>query len=237
MARATDTRERMLHAAAEMLARGGRDAVSTRAVSAAAGVTAPTLYRLFGDKEGLLDALADYGFQRYLADKRTLLTDDPVADLCSTWHLHVEFGLSNPAVYGLMFGSTPSPEGNRAGQAARDMLREIISRVAASGRLSVPPEQAEQLFYATGVGVTLTLIATPPGRRDPRFATTALDHLLRATTTDAEPAAPAPDVALRAAALREALRHDKGDDEILTGNERALLADWLDRLAAGSPRG
>ncbi|SDK08685.1 WHG domain-containing protein [Nonomuraea maritima] len=225
-----DTRERMLRAAAAMLAVGGRDAVSTRAVSAAAGVTAPTLYRLFGDKEGLLDAVAAHGFRRYLADKQTVTTDDPVTDLRGTWHLHVNFGLSNPAVYTLMFGGTPSPEGGRAGREALGLLRRIVSRVAASGRLRVSVDQATQLFYATGVGVTLTLIATPPAERDPQLATTALDHLVRAATTDAEPAARIPEVALRAAALREALRQDGAIGDVLTSAEHALLGDWLDRL-------
>jgi AcrR family transcriptional regulator len=229
-----DTRERMLHAAADMLARGGRDAVSTRAVSAAAGVTAPTLYRLFGDKEGLLHALANYGFQQYLAEKQTVVTDDPVADLRRTWQVHVNFGLSHPAIYVLMFGGTPSPAGNRAGREAFAMLRDIVSRIAAHGRLRVSVDQATQLLYATGVGVTLMLIATPPAGRDLELASAALDHLLRVTTTDAEPAAGVPSVALRAVALREALRHDD-QGNTLTTNEQALLADWLDRLAAGNP--
>jgi AcrR family transcriptional regulator len=36
--------------------------VSTRAVSAAARVQAPTICRIFGDKRGLLDAVARYCF-------------------------------------------------------------------------------------------------------------------------------------------------------------------------------
>jgi AcrR family transcriptional regulator len=78
---ASTTRERVLRAAADLLAEGGRDAVSTRAVSAAAGVQAPTLYRLFGDKEGLLQAVAAHGFAEYLSDKHALAeTDDPIDD-------------------------------------------------------------------------------------------------------------------------------------------------------------
>jgi AcrR family transcriptional regulator len=46
---------------------GGPDAVSTWAVSAAAGVQPPVIYRLFGDKNGLLDAVASYGFESYLS--------------------------------------------------------------------------------------------------------------------------------------------------------------------------
>src|SRR6185436_1264125 len=42
--RATDQRTRIVRAAADLLVRGGQAAVSTRAVSAAAGVQAPALY-------------------------------------------------------------------------------------------------------------------------------------------------------------------------------------------------
>jgi len=43
-----DTRERILTAAARMVAGAGVDALTTRAVAAAAGCQAPTIYRLFG---------------------------------------------------------------------------------------------------------------------------------------------------------------------------------------------
>jgi AcrR family transcriptional regulator len=61
-----EVRARILAAAAALIADGGRDALTTRAVSAAAGVQAPTIYRLFGDKSGLLDAVAELGFAAYL---------------------------------------------------------------------------------------------------------------------------------------------------------------------------
>ncbi len=38
----------------------------------------PVLYRLFGDKAGLLSALVDHGFDRYVQRKQALATtDDP----------------------------------------------------------------------------------------------------------------------------------------------------------------
>ena len=55
-----------------LLAAGGRDAVSTRAVAAAAGTQAPTIYRLFGDKDGLLAAVVDFGWAAFLDRKRTV---------------------------------------------------------------------------------------------------------------------------------------------------------------------
>jgi len=56
--RRTDGGQRIVRAAAELLTKGGLDAVSTRAVSAAAGVQPPAIYRRFGDMQGLLDAAA-----------------------------------------------------------------------------------------------------------------------------------------------------------------------------------
>src|ERR1051325_6719234 len=97
---------RILQAAADLLQEQGPAAISTRAVATAAGVQTPTLYRLFGDKDGLLDALASYVFESYLAEKRALEPSaDAIADIRRGWDIHVEFGLRNPAFYALMYGN------------------------------------------------------------------------------------------------------------------------------------
>lgn len=78
----------------------GPRAVTTRGVAEAAGVQAPTIYRLFGDKDGLLDAVAEHQPARYVADKSlSEQSDDPVADLHAAWRRHVDFGLDNPALF------------------------------------------------------------------------------------------------------------------------------------------
>src|SRR5215469_10985172 len=101
---AASAAERMLRAAADLLQTGGIEAISTRAVAAAAGVQPPTIYRLFGDKQGLLDAVAAHGFASYLATKTTReSTGDPVEDLRAGWDEHVELGLAKPALYRLMY--------------------------------------------------------------------------------------------------------------------------------------
>lgn len=226
-----DTRERLVRAAADLLVEGGRDALSTRAVSAAAGVQAPTLYRLFGDKDGLLDAVATYGFASYLADKHALgESDDPVDDLRRGWDLHVEFGLSCPAFYLLMYGE---PRVREARQEADAMLRRIVERVAAAGRLRVTVDRATQLVHATGMGVILSLIATPAEQRDLGLITAAREFVLSAITTD-KPADTGSDIPSRAIALSAALREQPSP--ALSPAERLLLAEWLDRVAASSLR-
>src|SRR3984885_9548464 len=86
-------RQRVIEAAIELLTREGRDAVTTRRVAVAAGLQPPAIYRLFGDKDGLLDARAEYGFARFLAAKHVDPDPaDPIADLKAGWDLAVEFG-------------------------------------------------------------------------------------------------------------------------------------------------
>jgi AcrR family transcriptional regulator len=229
----SDARERILAAAAALVADGGVEAASTRAVAAAAGVQAPTLYRLFGDKQGLLDAVATRGFEEYLAGKHALLaSDDPVADLGAGWDLHVEFGLSHPGLYTLMYGIPGRGREIPAAREAAGKLRELLGRVARAGRLRVPIEAAAQLADAVAVGVTLALIATPEAERDPELSPRARDMVQAAILTPADgadPGATAPPLAAHALALAAAL---EDRPELLGPAETALLRQWLERLAA-----
>src|SRR6204780_613444 len=89
------TRAQLVEVAAHLLATDGPDAVTTRSVALAAGVQAPTIYRLFGDKNGLLDAVVVHGFASYVEQKHLDLDADPVESLRAGWELHVGFGLAN----------------------------------------------------------------------------------------------------------------------------------------------
>ena len=143
-----------------LLAKGGRDALTTRAVAKAARVQPPILYRLFGDKTGLLNAVADYGFGLYMERKRpSAVATDPVESLQAGWKLHVEFGLSHPELYLLMYAD-PHPE-IKTGAAVRshEVLRDHMQLVAAAGRLRIGEERAAQLFHAAASGIVMTLLS------------------------------------------------------------------------------
>ncbi len=224
-------RERIIAAASRLLTDGGPDAVSTRAVSATAGVQPPVIYRLFGDKQGLLDAVAARGFAAYLASKTAAdPTDDPVQDLRTGWDLHVGLGLANPALYVLMYGQPhPGAGPSPAAAAAFDLLAKNIRRVAEAGRLRVPEDRAAALVHAAGSGTTLTLIATPADRRDLELSITAREAVIAAITA-AVPAAPSAGPAAAAVTLRALLPHA----DSLTEAERGLMREWLDRMARSS---
>jgi AcrR family transcriptional regulator len=222
-----EARARIVAAAAGLLASGGRDALTTRAVAAAAGVQAPTIYRLFGDKDGLLDALAEHGFAAYLAEKKVREPGpDPVEDLRAGWDLHVGFGLANPALYSLMYGDPRPGVRAPAAAAAHRILTGHIRRLAVAGRLRVSERKAADLVHASGCGTVFTLLAMPEDGRDPDLPEAAREAVIAAITTGS-PALESPGPASAAIALRAVLP----DATALTGGERRLLEEWLDRLA------
>ncbi|MXG90273.1 TetR/AcrR family transcriptional regulator [Nocardioides flavescens] len=221
------TAERIVREATRLLAAGGREAVSTRAVAAAAGVQAPTIYRLFGDKQGLLDAVAQQGYADYVADKLTrAASDDPVEDLRRGWQLHLEFAVANPALYVLMTEPRLGDPGAVVA-AGVDFLRAIIRRIAEQGRLAVPEEHALLLFRAGGHGATLMVLEAPDRAVALAVAEQVREATIGALTTDA-PVTPGPGPAGAAIALRAQV----DDVTALNPAERTLLVDWLDRIAA-----
>ena len=234
--RTTDVRKRILRAAAELLARGGREAVSTRAVSAAAGVQPPTIYRQFSDMRGLLDAVTRETLAAYVRETATPEpAADPVEELRRGWDLHVAFGLANPAVYALAHGD-PTATTNAAARDSEAILHGLLVRIAQAGRLRVSVPHAERLMVAAGTGTTFALIATPPGARDPRLSAAMREAMIAAITLAPTSSGGAPDgtppgpgrVAARAVALRAVLAEGPG---VLSPAERQLLDEWLDRLA------
>ena len=219
------TRTQLIEVATGLLAEGGPAAVTTRSVALAAGVQAPTIYRLFGDKLGLLRAVVAHGLRTYVEAKRPDPAADPVEDLRAGWELHVGFGLAQPALFRLMHVALSSEEGRTAFDEGLDVLRGRVRRIAAAGRLRVGERRAVELIGAAGTGVVLSLIDRPEADRDPGLADAAWDALAAALLTEAPAVDPGP--AAAAVALRAALPDLAG----FSAAERALLADWLDRIA------
>lgn len=222
-------RQRVIEAAADLLAREGRDAVTTRAVAVAAGLQPPAIYRLFGDKDGLLEAVAEHGFTQFLAAKHVdPAPRDPLEDLRAGWDLAVEFGLDNPALYSLMY-SEPTEPTSAAFQAGMEILRGRIRRLAVGGWLRVDEELAAMIIHATGRGAVLTWLSLPEDRRDPALLTTLRESMVAAVTHQ-EPAVRSAGPAGAARALRAALP----DQTTLSPAEQQLLREWLDRLASAN---
>ena len=104
-----DLRELILRSAIAILTTMGRESLTARSISEAVGIQTPTLYRIFGDMRGLLDAIAEYGFVNAFNKKKAHRQSlDPIEDLRALWDLHIVFGLENPVIYSLMRGDPAS---------------------------------------------------------------------------------------------------------------------------------
>ncbi|UMG94403.1 TetR/AcrR family transcriptional regulator [Nocardioides sp. TF02-7] len=164
MAVKASTRDRLLFAGAELLqaAKGGD--VSTRAITDAAGVQAPTLYHHFGSKQGLLDEVVSHGFRRFLEENEPALTGDPVAAVARAWDTHVRFGVEHPAFYAHLYARVEP--GYRCGVVSQVelMLLSALERVA--DRLSAPPAEAAKAILAASSGVVITMIGELDGEPD-----------------------------------------------------------------------
>jgi AcrR family transcriptional regulator len=225
-------RARILDAAARLVAGGGVAALTTRAVAAEAAVQAPTLYRLFGDKRGLLDAVAEHGLAAFVARKSGAAPHpDPVQDLRDAWDAYVAFGLGNPAVFAIINevgrAGPPSP----AAAAGLAVLAERVRRIARAGRLRMPERRAVALIHAAGSGTVATLLSVPEAERDPELSRTARETVLAAVAGAARDTAP-DDAAAFAVGLRAHLDVIDG----LSAGEALLLRELLERIAAGGGR-
>jgi AcrR family transcriptional regulator len=224
-----DVRTRVVEAALKLLNDGGREAMTTRAVTEAAGIQAPTLYRLFGDKQGLVDAVADYGYQLAYNEKSQRAHDpDPVQSMREGWEFLTRFGLEHPMLFALMF-SDPRPGGSPVLRKVYRLLEDLTHRLAVAGRLKVTEKDATDLVFAVSHGVVLALISMPEEQRDLRLSTNACEAVIGAITTDAAPGGGAGGGGAVTAAI--ALQASLPQVGSLSAGERLLLSELLERIS------
>ena len=222
-----DVRSRILEAATRLITSGGVAALTTRAVAAEAAVQAPTLYRLFGDKRGLLDAVAEHGLAAFVAQKVGAPPHpDPVQELRDAWDAYITFGLSNPAVFAIINEVGRSGPPSPAATAGISVLEARVKRIAHAGRLRLPESRAVALIHAAGTGVVATLLAVPPHERDQDLPVTAREAVFAAVLNDAAASA---DNSLSSLAV--GLRAHLDVIDIFSPGEALLMRELLERIA------
>lgn len=225
----TDTlRARILLAASKLISSNGPDAATTRAVAAAADVQAPAIYRIFGDKRGLLDAVTEHGLATYVAEKSTREPhEDPVEDLRLGWDIHVSFGLAHPGLFSIMSSDSGAQIPSPAVSAGTQLLQRRVNRIAQAGRLKVDEDRAVALLHSTCVGTVLALLRQPQDQRDLSLSKAAREAVLAAITAETT-SDECPEVA---AALTLGAFLD--DNDVLSPGEKHLLSELLERIVEG----
>ncbi|MFF2429572.1 TetR/AcrR family transcriptional regulator [Streptomyces mirabilis] len=247
----SSTKARILEVAAELVANSPDGDVSTRAVCEAAGVGAPALYRHFGDKEGLLSAVVDHGYEKYLTTKRSRRPGtDPIQDLRDGWDTHTDFALRNPNLYRLMNSPAMRTPPTAALESHR-ILTADLRRAAEQGKLRLAPELAAQMIMSANVGVSLMLVSRPTTFTDETLSRRIRDAVHAVVFT---PEAMGPETTSADDGETGAEDEEAGAEEVLpatathlaallrrtprpdfTPGESALLGEWLDRLSNTTP--
>jgi AcrR family transcriptional regulator len=236
-------RSRIIETAAGLLAQSADVDVSTRAICDAAGVTAPTLYHHFGDKDGLLAAVVDFGWAAFLETKLAVaaVVHDHVADdIRAGWDNHLEFARENPSFYKLMWSPAVAASSS-AVREAYQMLYDRLQLGAGRGQLRMSAEAASRMVLSATTGAALSLISQPDLYGDGTFATQLREAVIAWITVPPGTRSPAhdpereaePAIASAAVTLSSRLT---AEDTPLTGPEMALMQQWLTTLAdAPSP--
>lgn len=155
---AATTQRRILGVVEKLLAQGGEDAVSIREICLRAGVTAPTIYHHFGDKQSLVDRVIDDCFSEFDRSlTRSRMPDDPVEALRAGFDRYVAYGLRHPSHYRLIFQHRAARP-TRAGVASYEKLRGAVARIAEAGRLRTTVNEGAFAFWSTAHGITSLLI-------------------------------------------------------------------------------
>jgi AcrR family transcriptional regulator len=91
-------------AARRLLEKEGCEAVTMRRVANAVGITPMALYRHYSDRSGLLNALADSGFEELAASlTNSRLLGNLTKRLIKVFDIFLEHALQNPRLFELMF--------------------------------------------------------------------------------------------------------------------------------------
>jgi AcrR family transcriptional regulator len=107
-----DLRAALIKAGEAVLAETGVNGFSLRSVAKSVGVSHSAPAHHFGDAKGLLDALATEGFRRFLAAMQLRQAAEPSKDprlqLLASSQGYLDFAISSPALFRLMFATDMS---------------------------------------------------------------------------------------------------------------------------------
>ncbi|MEV5714727.1 TetR/AcrR family transcriptional regulator [Amycolatopsis mediterranei] len=156
----------LLDEAQRVLREKGVDGLSLRDLAREAGVSHAAPRWHFPDRQALLDALAEAGFERLATEARSVLDrgeHDSEARLHAVASAYLEFAVRDAALLELMFTARktePSPGLLEASDRLFGTTREIIEAAQRDNTLPQgDPERLQMLFIATLQGIATFAIS------------------------------------------------------------------------------
>jgi AcrR family transcriptional regulator len=136
-----DLRRQILDTARGLLIEQGYAQFSLRKIASQIGCSATAIYLYFDNRDALVHALIDEGFEMLSsrivqASQVEIVPDDPLARLRLICHEYIAFGLENPEYYEIMFmlnpqdlARFPTEKYRRASRNLEPFMNELTSGI------------------------------------------------------------------------------------------------------------
>jgi AcrR family transcriptional regulator len=157
-------RERLCDVAEEKFAAHGADGVTLRELADALGVSPMTPYRYFKDKDAILAAVRARAFNCFAEAMEVAEAGAKKKKGAFTGSAYVNWALSNPAAYRLMFDTQQPtamsyPELVAAMGRARETMTAYWRRIKAEGRYKGDVELAGHIMWSAMHGAVMLELA------------------------------------------------------------------------------
>jgi AcrR family transcriptional regulator len=154
-------REELLDAAERLLVDAGTDdAVTLRAVAAAAGVSTPSVYLHFTDREALVEAVCIRVWGELESLFHEARGDDPFQSLGRFGYAYARFAIEHPVQYRVLL-MRPAIHANTAADACFRLMTEAVSASVDSGLLHGDPRTLALQLWSAVHGAVSLIIAQP----------------------------------------------------------------------------
>jgi AcrR family transcriptional regulator len=178
-------RQTLLTAARQELVEHGHAAISLRAVARRAGLSHAAPKYHFTDRAGMLTAVATEGFAALAVELRQVEERRPEERLAAIGRVYIDFGLTHPALFDLMFRPQELHADDaalrQAQQDAIGVLRAAVSQVeSADAAVLTTPDVALMSWALVHGLVVLTrdgALQSAAAARDPSAAAELARHL------------------------------------------------------------
>lgn len=169
-------RAEILAAAGRLLAeRGDENAVSIRMIADAVGVTPPSIYLHFPDKDALIEAVCEERFKAFddALEAAASTAKTPLDELRARGRAYVRFALDNPEQYRVIFMTkheramsleelvSPGPDASAGARAFGHLVAAVRRAVAAGAVVSHDPVLTAIHLWSGFHGLVSLLISEP----------------------------------------------------------------------------